>query len=57
MEFQREGEKASVWDMSMNNSTGGKWFSVRSLTQFDADEEPNEDNYYSIVIDTEDYWD
>lgn len=49
-------EQVSVWDASTNNYTGGKFFSALSISPFNADEEPNEDNYYSIVVDTENGW-
>ena len=47
-------EQASVRD----GGESGRWYYIHSITPFDADEEPNADNYYSVNINADDdYWD
>ena len=50
-------QQVVIWDMSTNNPSGGKWFDACRISPYDMDEEPNADNFYSIEINTEDWWD
>ena len=50
-------QTANVLDVSMNNSSSGKWIDITDISPYDEDEYPNVNNFYSIVINTEDWWD
>lgn len=49
-------QPACVWDASMNNPSGGCFIDVKDISPYDADEYPNEYNFYSIDINTENCW-
>lgn len=46
-------QTANVWDASCGEPTGGNWYEVKDISPYDADEQPNEHNFYSIDINTE----
>lgn len=50
-------QTANVWDASMNNSSGGKWIDITDISPYDEAEYPNVNNFYSVVINTENWWD
>lgn len=49
-----KNQQVCVWDAGFNDVSGGKWIDCFDIEPYDADEEPNVDNFYSIVANTDD---
>ena len=49
-----KNEQATVWD----GGESGRFYPIHNISPFDYDEEPSDDNFYSVDIDADnDYWD